>query len=311
MTQTPRPAELLADRARSQHGVFTEADALACGLNHDEALRMVRQGWWKVIHPGVMVASGAPLTTAVREAAALLYYGPLSQLSHASAAARQRLEVVADRRVFVTLPIGCPYRPRPGVVVTRTRHPLTGSAVDGLRVTPVPRTVVDLARDLDRGALLKVVSDCVRRKVTTLERILAMAEGMGGKAGIALLRAVCAEVDPDLESTLEEEALPHMRAAGLEGLARQFEVFDEQRRFVARLDFADEQLRLAVEIDGWGYHSSPEARSRDSRRDRRLVALGWTVLRFTTEDVRRRPGVMVSELMAVVESLRARAAGAA
>jgi hypothetical protein len=148
-----------------------------------------------------------------------------------------------------------------------------------------------------------VVADAVRRELTSLERILAMAERMGGKAGIALLRKVCDEIDPELESQLEEEAVPLLEAAGLRDVLRQLDVLDEHGRFVARVDFAIEQLKLAIEIDGWGYHSSPDARSRDSQRDRRLVALGWTVLRFTTDDVRRRPEVMIAELRAAVDRL--------
>jgi hypothetical protein len=303
MTEPMLPAEKLAARSRARHGVFTSDDALAAGLTREEVDRMIRQGWWKVLHPGVMLPSAVALTPLLKEAAALAYYGPKARLSHASAAVHQGLEVVADRRVFVTLPITCPFRARPGVVVMRTRHPLMTRTPLGLPLTPVPRTIVDLARDLDRASLLKVVSDAVRRERTSLERVLAMAEGLGGKAGLALLRQVCDEVDPEVESQLEDEAVPLLRRAGLGHAVRQLEVFDAEGRFVGRLDFAVEGLQLAIEIDGWAYHSSSEARSRDSRRDRRLVALGWTVLRFTAEDVRRRPEAMVAELSAQVDRL--------
>jgi very-short-patch-repair endonuclease len=308
LNDTSTPAVRLAVLAQQRGGVFTGTDALTCGLAADDVLRMVRQGWWRVLHPAVYVASGAPLTTSVREAAALAFHGSKSLLSHASAAHHHRLEVVVGRDVFVTLPFRAYYRPRPGIVLTRTRHMPPPVVKDGLVITPVHRTLVDLARDLDLPTLRSVLADAVRRKRTTLERVLAAAEGLGGRAGLADLRRACDEIDPELESALEEEALPLLRAAGLIAPVRQREVHDLQGRFVGRLDFADEELKLAVEIDGWGHHSSPEARSRDSRRDRRLAALGWVVVRFTTDDVRRGSARMIADLTAVLKELRARSA---
>lgn len=302
------PASRLAELAQPRNGVFTGRDAVASGLMPDDVLRMVRQGWWRVLHPAVYVASGAVLSTVVRESAALAFFGEPAMLSHVSAARHHRLEVVAGKDVFITMPFTSPYRRRPGIVLTRTRHLPAAVEKDGLRVTPVHRTLVDLARDLDLPSLRSVLADAVRRERTTLERVLAAAEGLGGRAGLADLRKACDELDPSFESVLEEEALPHLRAAGLVDPVRQLEVHDAQGRFVARLDFADVDLKLAIEIDGWGHHSSPEARSRDSRRDRRLAALGWVVVRFTTDDVRRGAARMVEELAAVLRELRAPAA---
>jgi very-short-patch-repair endonuclease len=122
-----------------------------------------------------------------------------------------------------------------------------------------------------------------------------------------LASRACEEIDPELESVLEEEAEPHLRAAGLTEYVRQLEVVDSQGRFIARLDFAVEELKLGIEIDGWAHHSSPQARNLDSRRDRRLAALGWVIVRFTTDDVRRSPHRMTAELAAVLEQ-RLRAA---
>ena len=42
----------------------------------------------------------------------------------------------------------------------------------------------------------------------------------------------------------------------------------------------DDGVRLAIECDGRAYHSSPEQVARDRRRDERLVAEGYRVLRF-------------------------------
>ena len=47
-------------------------------------------------------------------------------------------------------------------------------------------------------------------------------------------------------------------------------------RFVGRVDAALPELKLAIEVDGFEHHSTPEAFQRDRTRQNDLVALGWT-----------------------------------
>ncbi len=53
-------------------------------------------------------------------------------------------------------------------------------------------------------------------------------------------------------------------------------------------DFACERLRLIIEIDG-GVHRLDEIVLRDHLRQTELEALGWTVLRFTNDEVFEHP----------------------
>lgn len=52
-----------------------------------------------------------------------------------------------------------------------------------------------------------------------------------------------------------------------------------------RLDFAFPAYRVAVELDGHDSHSTKEQRTHDARRDRALLADGWTTIRFTGSEV--------------------------
>ena len=54
---------------------------------------------------------------------------------------------------------------------------------------------------------------------------------------------------------------------------------------MAYLDFAFVALMLAIEVDGHGSHATRAERRRDNRRENELRLLGWTVLRFTYEQV--------------------------
>lgn len=55
---------------------------------------------------------------------------------------------------------------------------------------------------------------------------------------------------------------------------------------VYRLDFANEKLKLYIEIDGRS-HAKPERKEKDRDRDRILSDLGWTGLRIPDKDVKR------------------------
>ena len=58
-------------------------------------------------------------------------------------------------------------------------------------------------------------------------------------------------------------------------------------------DLAWPEVRLAVEVDGWETHGSREAFQDDRERDALMVAMGWRVLRFTWDDVVKRPGYVL------------------
>jgi very-short-patch-repair endonuclease len=52
------------------------------------------------------------------------------------------------------------------------------------------------------------------------------------------------------------------------------------------IDLALSRYRLAIECDGKLYHSSPEQRARDAKRDRFIRNHGWkSVLRFKEDDI--------------------------
>jgi very-short-patch-repair endonuclease len=61
----------------------------------------------------------------------------------------------------------------------------------------------------------------------------------------------------------------------------------------ARVDIAFVEQRIAIEVDGYAYHSREGAFQRDRSRQNLLTLLGWTVLRFTWADLAERPDYVV------------------
>lgn len=118
------------------------------------------------------------------------------------------------------------------------------------------------------------------------------------------LRDVLADFDPAMESILEREYAEILTAAGLPLGEPQHQILDG-KLLVARVDFAYLDVRLAVEIDGYHYHSRRDQIDRDRRRERALARHEWGVLRFTTSDIRDDPLSVVADQ---TQRLTARAA---
>lgn len=88
------------------------------------------------------------------------------------------------------------------------------------------------------------------------------------------------------------------------GLVRQFLVprFDGE---AFALDWAFPDVKLNIEWDGDEFHTGLGPSAEDMRRDRALRRLGWTVRRFPYSDVQYRPAWVTSEILAMLQLLRA------
>lgn len=52
------------------------------------------------------------------------------------------------------------------------------------------------------------------------------------------------------------------------------------------LDFAFPECKVAVEVNGFPWHSTPEARKRDGFKNKILKRLGWRLFRFSDVQIR-------------------------
>jgi len=58
------------------------------------------------------------------------------------------------------------------------------------------------------------------------------------------------------------------------------------------IDLAVEEIKLAVEVDGWTVHSRSDAFGSDRERQNQLVRAGWTVLRYAPQQECVRPAII-------------------
>lgn len=298
----------LAAVATGQRMLLTIDDVRAAGGTTDNAAERVTAGRWMRIDRGVYLIAGAPSDWHTRQLAAILAAGRGAASSHLAAARVYRLPGFDRAGVEVTIPRGRRYRR--SSVRTHESTDLDRCQIvvrDGIPVTDPDRTMLDLGRYLGIQRLARVVEAARRADLVTWSSLISTLARYArkGRHGTRRLRAVILQGAHRTEVTdtdMELMVLGILRDAGLPEPVLHHRVHDGDR-FVAEVDLAYPQWKIAIECDG-DVHLLPEVRERDLPRQNDLVLLGWTVLRFSWDRSTARPERIVSEVRAAIEAHR-------
>jgi len=280
----------LAAVARRQMALFTLDQALEAGFSLRQIQQRRETGCWDQVHAGVYRVAGAPDSWQQRLLAACLAAGCGAVASHRSAS--QLWGLTRDSGVEAEIWVLCGHDHRLDGVVVHRPSDLTAGAItrkDGVPVTTAVRTLVDLGGVQRKPQVEGALDVAVSRRLVTLDGVRAGLDLVArrGRRGAGVLRSLLDErsaADGAAESVLEARTLRLCRRQGLPEPVCQHEVY-AGRRLVGRIDFAYPEHRVAIEVDGYESHTSLQAFRRDRDRQNRLVAMGWTVLRFTWDDV--------------------------
>ncbi|MGH2705110.1 MAG: hypothetical protein ACRDJ4_08445 [Actinomycetota bacterium] len=221
-----------------------------------------------------------------------LWAGEAAVISHRSAAALLGLDGFEAGPVEIST--ARPVHGRAaGVVIHRVRRldRVDVMTVRGIRLTEPGRTLLDLGAVAPASLVERAMEYALRRGLTSLSRLrwtLGRAGGQG-RPGTALLRSLLEErgQSAPAESALEVEVIRLLRRAGLPEPVRQREV-RSGGHVIARVDLAYVDQRIAIECDGYRYHSGRAAWQRDRDRLNALGDLGWRVMHATKADVGER-----------------------
>lgn len=229
--------------------------------------------------------------------AAVLSCGPGAALSHGSAGALWGV-VAAQGHIDVTTGASSRCRP-PGVAIhRRSLADIDRTTHDGIPVTSVVRTLLDLAIRLGPGKLERAVNEADKLDLVGPEELRASLDSYSGQKGVARLRELLDRRTFRLtDSELERRFLSVVASAGLQT------PLTRQRLNGFRVDFFWPDLGLVVETDGLRYHRTPAQQARDRRRDQAHTAAGLTPLRFTHAQVRHEPDYVRDTLLAVARRL--------
>lgn len=293
--------EIIIRFAARQHGVITRAQLLGAGLTRREVERRLKVKRLRPLHRGVYLADAAASPHA-RDMAAVLACGPGAVLSHGSASRLwQLVRGGADRPVDVTTP-GDRSR-RPGIRGHRAcrLQPEDLAEVEGIPVTSVARTLLDVAGEVSCGSLRhrdleQALASAERQQLVSEREVRSVVDRNTGSRGVGLLRIMLESDGRTVftRSQAEESLLGLIRKAKLPAP----EVNVGVGRF--EVDFLWRSRGVAVEVDGFAFHSSRARFEADRRRDVELAAEGIHVVRLSWRQITRSPESVIAQLAGIL-----------
>lgn len=291
--------------ASEQHGIITRHQALKLGLGRGAIESRRRTSRWLDVERGVYLIHGAPLTWHAKLTARCLALDAVA--SHRSAAALHGLDRFDSGLVEISVPR---WRrvPRGGSIIHESTdlHLFEPQMINGVPTTPIGRLAVDLGAVIEFDRYQRAVTEMVRRKMVTWEDLLdqLIRHSRRGRNGVGVLRALLDErFGADVgDSVLEGAFLRELHRRGLPRPVAQLTVRDHAG-FVARVDFAYPELRIAIELDGQAWHGE-SVFDADREKRLRLVASGWTVVEITWRMLLDDPAKVFRRLERLIRTAR-------
>lgn len=281
--------------------VFRGADALERGLLTKNQLY---SSAWRPVLRGVFADPDLPLTHVTMCRAAQLVMPPEAVIAGRSAAALHGVPYLGGADpVEVIVPPGIRFGPVAGLIIRSTRLGDTDvQRQGGIRCTTSGRTCWDIASGLFGHDLIEsvVFLDAMLRTGTVDPGVAYRQFAMGRPRprGFARARQAYLLADSRAESPPESRLRVSLVLAGIPKPVPQYEITMDGR-FVARVDLAWHDHRLAVEYDGH-WHADAAQLRKDRRRLNRLVTAGWTVLHVTDDRLRHDLDGIVAEISAAL-----------
>ena len=268
--------------AARQRDLITTGQLRSAGLSDAGITRRVHAGELRRVHRGVYTFALAPLSREAQALAAVLACGCGAGISHFACGTLLDVSRFRSPRIDVVSPRK---RTLQGVRVhhCRTLRTQDITTIRGIPVTRFARLLVDFADVLTPFQLANVLH-------------------MGAFKGLVPPDIPDAPGRHNHKTLAKAFALHRSGSAGTRSTAEDvFLTFDLPEPLVNvvylgfEVDFRWPAHRVAVEVDG-PHHGRAYNRNADIARDKALVADGYTVLRFSADDVQQR-GPAVTHLV--------------
>ncbi|MGY1713726.1 hypothetical protein ACI78R_04665 [Geodermatophilus sp. SYSU D01106] len=262
----------------------------------------LRSSAWRRLFPDVYACTTAQVDHAVRVLAVSRLLLPGAVVSGRSAAVLWGV-ALAEAADDVTCTVTPSVRAGevPGIVLTRRHLRADETATRrGTRVTTPLRTALDLARTRPLEDAVVDVDRFLRTGLLDLASLREAATALTGR-DCRHVRNVLALADGLAESPQETRLRLLLLRSGLPRPVAQHVVRDGTR-FVARVDLAWPDRRIAVEYDGL-WHADPVQFRADRQRLNRLTAAGWLVVFVTAADLRD-PAQLLTRLRTLLAAPR-------
>lgn len=290
----------IADR---QHGVVTRSQLLALDVSAEQLRGRLQRGNLIVLHRGVYAVGRHGIGQRGHLHAALLALPAGAFLSHRTAAGLRGLCALNPFDIHLSFgPIHV--RTRVSFHVHRVRadpRQWEVGAVDRMRVSTIPRLLVELSATEPVAELRRMIDLAVTKQALNHDRLEQALELHERRPGIVTLRQAYEDY---------RRRGHHGRASSLERgfdalLAQHPEIPPPQRNVKVHGWEADcywARQRLVLELDGRGYHTTVDNIERDRLRDARLLAHGIRTLRVTDSRFSHDRAGVIEDLKAALRS---------
>jgi very-short-patch-repair endonuclease/predicted transcriptional regulator of viral defense system len=296
----------MARIAGRQHGHVTHRQLLAVGIRGSAITRRVAAGRLVRRYRGVYAVGHVPDTPQARWIAAVMACGGGAVLSHLDAAALWRIYEWNGTTIHVTIMSRAGRTPPPGIRVHRVRKldPADVTVKDGIPVTTVARTLVDLTDLLSTDRLLRAMREAEYLGLLDLDTLIAAVERANGRRRVNELTKAIERHTPGqiVRDELEHRFQELRHRGGLKEPLTNVKV--KTRRRTYRVDCLWPDEGVAVELDGRAAHIRAAAFEDDRARDAALAATGLLPLRFTWYRVTREGDEVLAELNATLSGRR-------
>ena len=274
--------------------MLTLAQARRAGLSHEAVRRRLQSGHWRRCARGVYFVDDRPFTDGARIRVAVWSYGEFAAASGLAAAWWHDLTRFAPEVVEVTVPRNSHGRRRDGCRVRRRDLASSDIVVhQRLRVTALHLTVVEAAVRRRDGAKLM---DAALQNHVDLRDLWRAHLRNKGRYGSPRARRLLQAASSGARSEAERLLVKLLRTAGITGWTANYPVGPY------KIDVAFPELKIAIETDGWAFHSDPDAFRRDRKRQNYLILQGWRVLRFTWLDLVEYPQRVIAEIRSAISA---------
>lgn len=277
-------------------GLLTREQLEAAGFDKRARGRRVKSGLLVPTLPGVFRIASVPESWSQWVRAAWLWLRGRGALSHLTSASLQHLVGKPRFPLEVSSTMRSLKSPSDRIVVHRV------GALDScdlrwlqdMRATNAVRTIFDLAGSVSPERLEAILDEARRRRLVAERPLRNLLDRLGrcGRPGTRHLRALLdsGEMDrPVPGSPFERGFIQFLRRRSLPAAERQFVIEDQAGNFVARVDFAYPDLKIAIECDSKKHHFGRGDWQRDIERRSRLAALGWLVIHVSWDMLVNRP----------------------
>jgi len=286
-----------------QAGVISRAQALSAGLSAAQIDHLIKKHEWRPVRPAVYRHALVPPSPESSLRASALWLGAGFALTGWGAA--WWWEMLPDPPPSWHFVTGTSGHKRGQLDVRLTRgylDPYDRTLRLDITVISRPLAVLRAAEQLEKlqpGRGIALIDRSKQRRWVTaydLERAFARNKGTWGTRS---MRRLLDRTGDRAHSELERMAVALLRAAGISGFVVNLCTTLRCGRRV-EFDIAFKDRRVAIELDGYAYHAGPEEHRVDVRRANAIMADGWTVRRFTYQDLLADPDGFIATVREVL-----------